>query len=82
MNETVTVYSKPACGGCAFTKKYLEKLGVAFEEVDVTKVPDGLKHIKSLGYSSLPVVEYGDTHFTGFQQKELDKIASSISKGA
>ena len=82
MNEKITVYSKPGCGGCTFTKEYLKKKGVEFEEIDVTKKPEGLTHIKSLGYSGLPVVEFKDIHFNGFNPQELDKIVSAIEKEA
>lgn len=78
----VVVYSKPGCGMCTFTKEYLKKKGVEFEEVDVTKKLEGLTHIKSLGYSGLPVVEFKDVHFNGFKPQELDKIVSEIEKEA
>ena len=78
--EKITVYSKPGCGMCVFTKKHLEKSGVDFHEVDVTQDSDGLAHIKSLGYSGLPVVKFGNVHFNGFNPAELDKIIISVKE--
>ena len=80
MNEKITVYSKPGCGGCTFTKKHLEDKGVDFKEVDVAKDSEGLSRVKSLGYSSLPVVEFEDIHFNGYQADELDKVINLAKK--
>ena len=80
MGKEVVVYSKPGCGQCIFTKKHLEDKGIDFKEVDVTKNSEGLERVKSLGYSGLPVVEYEDIHFNGYQANELDKIISLVKK--
>ena len=80
MSKKVVVYSKPGCGQCIFTKKHLEDKGVNFKEVDVTKNSEGLERVKSLGYSGLPVVEYKDIHFNGYQANELDKVISLVKK--
>ena len=80
MGKEVVVYSKPGCGQCIFTKKHLEDKGIDFKEVDVTKNSEGLERVKSLGYSGLPVVEYEDVHFNGYQANELDKIISLVKK--
>ena len=80
MNKEITVYSKPGCGGCTFTKRHLEDNGVDFKEIDVTKDSEGLARVKSLGYSGLPVVEYKDIHFNGYQPNELDKVINLVKK--
>lgn len=80
MGKEVVVYSKPGCGQCIFTKKHLADRGVDFKEVDITKDSEGLSRVKSLGYSGLPVVEYEDIHFNGYQANELDKIISLVKK--
>lgn len=80
MNKEITVYSKPGCGGCIFTKKHLADKGVNFKEVDVSKDNEGLARVKSLGYSGLPVVEYEDIHFNGYQPNELDKVINLAKK--
>ena len=80
MNKEITVYSKPGCGQCIFTKKHLEDKGIDFKEVDVTKDSEGLSRVKSIGYSSLPVVEFEDIHFNGYQADELDKVINLAKK--
>lgn len=80
MSKKVVVYSKPGCGQCIFTKKHLEDNGINFKEINVTKDSEGLARVKSLGYSGLPVVEYEDIHFNGYQANELDKVINLAKK--
>ena len=81
MSKKVVVYSKPGCGQCVFTKRHLEDSGIDFKEIDITKNNEGLARVKSLGYSGLPVVEYEDIHFNGYQANELDKVINLVKKG-
>lgn len=81
MNQELIVYSKPGCGGCNFTKKYLQKSNIEYKEINVIENEEGLKRIKEFGHSSLPVVEFNGKLFSGHQPQELDKIILSI-KGA
>ncbi len=72
----VTVYSKPNCMQCNFTKKYLEDKGIPFQTIDVFEDPQALDHIKSLGFQSLPVVEGEETRpFNGFRPDLLSQLA-------
>lgn len=52
----VTVYTKPACPGCKFTKRKLDDLSIPYDTVELETDPDAVEYIKSLGYSSAPVV--------------------------
>lgn len=72
----VTVYSKPNCMQCNFTKKYLDEKGVDYSTLDVFHDEEALNHIKSLGFQSLPVVEIdGEPPFNGFRPDLLAKLA-------
>ena len=70
----ITVYSSPACQQCVMTKKLLDRRGVAFNAVDVSDDPEALEMIRSLGYTTAPVVVAGDIHFSGFRPDSLDRI--------
>lgn len=54
-NPATTIYSKPACVQCVAAKRGLNRRGVEYTEVDVTKDPAALKYIQDLGYSAVPV---------------------------
>ena len=53
----VTVYGQPGCQPCRTTHKRLQALGVDHSYIDVTQEPDALDAIKTLGYSTTPVVQ-------------------------
>lgn len=72
----ITVYSKPNCMQCNFTKKYLDEKGIDYATLDVFADEDALNYIKSLGFQSLPVVEVdGAEPFNGFRPDLLAKLA-------
>lgn len=71
----VTVYSKPNCMQCNFTKKYLNERDIAFKEIDVTQDEVALNKIKDMGYQAVPVVVTEDDHWYGFQP---DKLATLV----
>ena len=75
----ITVYSKPGCGGCQFTKMWLEKNNIEFVEIDVTKDPQGMQDIKDYGFKSLPVVSVGslDNAWTGYDEARLSELLGS-----
>ena len=71
---SVTVYSKPNCMQCNFTKKYLKERDIAFEEIDVTKDEDALNKIKDMGYQAVPVVITDNDHWYGFRPEKLAEL--------
>lgn len=70
---SITVYSKPACVQCTATYRALDRLGVAYEVVDVSQDSAALEKVRALGYQQVPVVIAGDEHWSGFRP---DKIGS------
>lgn len=72
----VTVYSKPNCMQCNFTKKFLEDNSISYEMVDVTEDNIALDKVKELGFQSLPVIiAEGVEPFFGFRPDILEKLA-------
>lgn len=69
----VTVYTKPSCPQCLFTETKLDDLGVPYKTVDVTEDPAAMEYVRTLGYSSAPVVLVsGDVqHWSGFRPDRL-----------
>ncbi|TXH23822.1 MAG: glutaredoxin family protein [Mycobacterium sp.] len=73
----ITVYSKPACPQCDATKRHLTTKGIPHQVIDVSIDPAALATVRALGYSTVPVVVYGDTHFKGFRPDMLDAMVSA-----
>ena len=72
----ITVYSKPACVQCTATENELKRRGIEFEYVDLTKDPDAMDKVASLGYRQAPVVVAGDDHWAGFRPDKINALAS------
>lgn len=77
-SKTVTVYTKPDCGQCDMTKKWLDKQGVDYN-VESILDDDNLAAAKSLGLTSAPVVMVGadghdpEAYWAGFRPDLLGK---------
>ena len=80
---TVTVYSKPACVQCNATYRALEKKGIAYETVDLSKDAQALERIRALGYMQAPVIitETGD-HWSWFRPDKIEKLAARFGDTA
>lgn len=73
--QLVTVYTQPACMPCRFTKKRLTERGIEFREIDLTTDPDAMNYVKSLGYSSAPVVVTpSGEHWSGLVVDKIDAL--------
>ena len=71
----ITVYSKPNCMACTFTKKFLEEKDIAYTSYDVYENDEALNTVKELGFQSLPVVVIeGKKPFSGFQPDRLEAL--------
>jgi glutaredoxin-like protein NrdH len=70
----ITVYSKPSCPGCDATKRLMDKLGIDYDEHDVTTDEYAMAYIKELGFSSAPVVVTDDDSWSGFRPDRIDAI--------
>ena len=55
-------------------KKFLEKEGADFEEINIDEQPEKIDYVKSLGFTAAPVIEAGDIVFSGFQPTKLKEI--------
>lgn len=63
----IDVYSAPDCQQCRATKMMLEREGLEYNEIDVTKDDEAQKHCTAMGYATLPVVVAGERNWSGFR---------------
>lgn len=76
----LTVYSKPRCMECMYTKMYLDQNKIEHENVDIEANPGAFELIKHYGFTSLPVVviddEFSDPNkaWAGFQVDKLERL--------
>ena len=71
----VTVYTKPNCMQCNFTKKYLTEKEIEFQTIDITESEEALAEVKGMGFQAVPViVTENEEAFYGFQPDRLAKL--------
>lgn len=76
--SSLIVWSKPSCVQCTATKRKFTKLGVDYEERDLTEYPEVLDEFVSKGYSSAPVVTLDDMPiFCGY---DVDVIEQTFGR--
>jgi len=71
-----TVYTKPNCVQCDATKRYLDRSGIKYDTVDITKEPEALEMILGMGFSAAPVVISDSGNWSGFQPDKLNLLAA------
>lgn len=71
----VIVYTTIDCPQCMMTKQYMDSLNIEYETIDATDNEEAREYVKSLGFTSLPVVvvESGEAWF-GFRPENIDLI--------
>ena len=55
-DQIIIFTTGPSCGKCIATKSKFKRLGLPFEEVDVTKNTEWGDTLRAAGYTSSPVV--------------------------
>lgn len=71
----IIVYSKPACIQCTATTREMDRKGISYSVVDLTKDEESFNKVRDLGYMQAPVVIAGEEHWSGFRP---DKIGALI----
>mgnify|MGYP001293846043 CR=1 FL=1 len=73
----IIVYSKPACVQCTATTRELDRKGIAYKYIDLTKDDEAMSTVRDMGYMQAPVVVAGSEHWSGFRP---DKIGSLLAQ--
>lgn len=71
-----TVYTKPYCVQCDMTKKMLDKIGVEYTTVDITKDLDAFEKVLGMGFKSAPVVITDNDAWAGFNPDKINSLAA------
>ena len=76
----LTLYTQPNCTQCEQTKRFLDTRKIDYSVVDITEDKEGYEKVIGLGYKSVPVVMFGDEHWSGFKFDRLMAIVNSAHK--
>lgn len=79
----ITVYSKPNCMQCLFTKNWLTNNNIDYEEINVEDSQTYIDLLKHYGFSALPVVAIDnnlDNAWHGFNVDRLNELVKSYGE--
>jgi glutaredoxin 3 len=67
--QPVTIYTTPYCGFCVAAKRLLNKKGVDFNEIDVSRNPELRQEMmQKAGRHTVPQIWIGEVHVGGFDE--------------
>lgn len=81
---TVTLFTRPGCMPCRATARALDRRGVLFTPVDITRDAEAAKAIRDSGWASTPVVrvEQGGRVVAEWSGLRVDAIDTLATPGA
>ncbi|MGC8719247.1 MAG: glutaredoxin family protein [Thermodesulforhabdaceae bacterium] len=73
MSARVRIFSTPTCPYCKQAKEFLSSKGIAFEDIDVTSNPEGLKEMRTItgGARTVPVIVIDDAVIVGYEEADV-----------
>lgn len=73
----IKVYTKPSCVQCNATYRDLDKRGIEFQKIDISRDVEALEYTKSLGYMQAPVVVTENDHWSGYRPDKISELVKS-----
>lgn len=58
-SQALKVYWRPGCSSCVKVKEFLSGLGIEYESINVSAVPQAMEELRALGVRTVPVVARG-----------------------
>lgn len=75
--DPLRVYWRPGCSSCVRVKEFLTSLGVEYQSINVSAVPQAMDELRELGVRTVPVVARGKQYV--FAQ-ELDDVSAFLGR--
>lgn len=75
----VTVYTTGWCGSCFMAKRFLQRKGVPYREIDIERVPGAAEEVMRLarGYKTVPTLIIGEAVVIDWDQRA---VAAALTK--
>jgi len=71
---SVVIYTLPSCVQCDTSKRLMNRLGIEYEEIDMSKDEAAVEYVKELGYTAAPIIVNGSTHWSGFRMEMINGL--------
>ena|SRR6218665_1740847 len=75
------LYGTAWCPYCAQARKYFDKNGIAFRDLDIEHDAEAKRQYDVLGLSGIPVMVYEDMIWNGFSAKGMDERRKWVGNG-
>ena len=75
----IIVYSKNNCPRCLFSKRFLDKHGIEYKDINISYDEDALKYVKSLGVKQTPYIESPIGNWSGLNTKKLNELNEEMN---
>jgi glutaredoxin len=62
--------------------EYLSRKGIAYTEKNVSRDPEAVQELMSMGLRSLPVIVIGEKRLRGFNPAAIDAALAELQPGA
>lgn len=74
----IKIYTKPDCVQCQATKRRLDAAGVPYTLTDISNDPQMIEQMRAAGFTSMPIVEYGQERFAGYQVDRIKALTQAF----
>jgi glutaredoxin-like protein NrdH len=78
---SVVIYTLPSCVQCDTSKRMMNRLGIEYEEIDMSKDEAAVEYVKELGYTAAPIIVNGTTHWSGFRMEMINGLKMPKPEG-
>ncbi|WP_295544039.1 glutaredoxin family protein [uncultured Thiohalocapsa sp.] len=72
--KRVVLYSAGNCPHCKRAKAFLQRQGIAYREMDITRNPRARKALERLGARGVPTLLIGDARLDGFDEQRFWRL--------
>ncbi len=72
--KKIVMYTTARCPACVTAKRYMVEKGIAYQEIDVERSPEGMAAFQKLGGRGVPLILVGDKKMVGFNPQELERL--------
>lgn len=80
MNEYYAIlYTKPHCTQCESTKTLMKKLGILYQEVDLSRDSGAFEKVKEMGFKQAPVIVTPIGAWSGYQPEMIEQYNSILN---
>jgi glutaredoxin-like protein NrdH len=59
----------------------MQRLGIEYEEIDMSKDEAAVEYVKELGYTAAPIIVNGSTHWSGFRMEMINGLKMPKPEG-